>query len=43
MVIIIDPKEATTIQQFLQQQGETVYQIGTVQARQGNEHQTRIN
>lgn len=43
MVIIIDPKEATTIQQFLQQQGETVYQIGTVQIRQGNEHQTRIN
>ena len=43
MVIIVDAKEATTIQQFLQQQGETVYQIGTVQARQGNEHQTRIN
>lgn len=43
MVIIVDAKEATTIQQFLQQQGETVYQIGTVQARQGNEHQTQIN
>lgn len=43
MVIIVDAKESTTIQQFLQQQGETVYQIGTVQARQGNEHQTRIN
>lgn len=43
MVIIVDAKEATTIQHFLQQQGETVYQIGTVQARQGNEHQTRIN
>lgn len=43
MVIIVDAKEATTIQQFLQQQGEAVYQIGTVQARQGNEHQTRIN
>ena len=43
MVIIVDAKEATTIQQFLQQQGETVYQIGTVQARQGNEHQARIN
>ena len=43
MVIIVDAKEATTIQQFLQQQGETVYQIGTVQTRQGNEHQTRIN
>ena len=43
MVIIVDAKEATTIQQFLQQQGETVYKIGTVQARQGNEHQTRIN
>ena len=43
MVIIVDAKEATTIQHFLQQQGETVYQIGTVQARQGNEHQTQIN
>lgn len=43
MVIMVDAKEATTIQQFLQQQGETVYQIGTVQARQGNEHQTQIN
>ena len=43
MVIIVDAKEATTIQHFLQKQGETVYQIGTVQARQGNEHQTRIN
>lgn len=43
LVIIVDAKEATTIQHFLQQQGETVYQIGTVQARQGNEHQTRIN
>lgn len=43
MVIIVDAKEATTIEQFLQQQGETVYQIGTVQTRQGNEHQTRIN
>ena len=43
MVIIVDAKEATTIQQFLQQQGETVYQIGTVQTRQDNEHQTRIN
>lgn len=43
MVIIVDAKEATTIQHFLQQQGETVYQIGTVQTRQGNEHQTRIN
>lgn len=43
MVIIVDAKEATTIQQFLQQQGETVYQIGTVHARQGNKHQTRIN
>ena len=43
MVIIVDAKEASTIQQFLQQQGETVYQIGTVQTRKGNEHQTRIN
>nr|WP_303803201.1 phosphoribosylformylglycinamidine cyclo-ligase [Snodgrassella alvi] len=43
MVIIVDAKEATTIQHFLQQKGETVYQIGTVQTRQDNEHQTRIN
>ena len=43
MVIIVDAKEATIIQHFLQKQGETVYQIGTVQTRQGNEHQARIN
>ncbi|KES12426.1 hypothetical protein SASC598O11_002430, partial [Snodgrassella alvi SCGC AB-598-O11] len=27
----------------LQQQGETIYQIGRIRTREGGEHQTQIN
>lgn len=43
MVIIVDATEAEAIKQFLQQQGETVYQLGYIRTRQGDEHQTQIN
>ena len=43
MVLVVSPEDADVIQKFLQQQGETVYQIGRIRSRQGNEHQTQIN
>lgn len=43
MVIIVDATETEAIKQFLQQQGETVYQLGYIRPRQGDEHQTQIN
>jgi phosphoribosylformylglycinamidine cyclo-ligase len=42
MVMIVDAADAVAVQHFLQQQGETVYQIGTIRTRQGDEHQTQI-
>ena len=43
MVLVVSAEDADVIQKFLQQQGETVYQIGRIRSRQGNEHQTQIN
>ncbi|MBI0067075.1 MULTISPECIES: phosphoribosylformylglycinamidine cyclo-ligase [unclassified Snodgrassella] len=43
MVLVVNAEDADAIQKFLQQQGETVYQIGRIRSRQGNEHQTQIN
>ena len=43
MVLVVSPEDADVIQKFLQQQGETVYQIGRIRTRQGDEHQTQIN
>lgn len=43
MVIIVNATETEAIKQFLQQQGETVYQLGYIRPRQGDEHQTQIN
>lgn len=43
MVLVVSPEDADVIQKFLQQQGETVYQIGRIRSRQGGEHQTQIN
>ena len=43
MVLVVSAENADVIQKFLQQQGETVYQIGRIRSRQGNEHQTQIN
>ena len=43
MVLVVNTEDADAIQKFLQQQGETVYQIGRIRSRQGDEHQTQIN
>lgn len=43
MVLVVNAEDADAIQKFLQQQGETVYQIGRIRSRQGDEHQTQIN
>ena len=43
MVLVVNEEDADAIQKFLQQQGETVYQIGRIRTRQGDEHQTQIN
>ena len=43
MVLVVNAEDADAIQKFLQQQGETVYQIGRIRSRQGGEHQTQIN
>ncbi|MBI0097468.1 MULTISPECIES: phosphoribosylformylglycinamidine cyclo-ligase [Snodgrassella] len=43
MVLVVSAEDADAIQKFLQQQGETVYQIGRIRSRQGDEHQTQIN
>ncbi|MCO6504528.1 MAG: phosphoribosylformylglycinamidine cyclo-ligase [Snodgrassella sp.] len=43
MVLIVEANEAKAVQQFLQQEGESVYQLGHIRPRQGAEHQTQIN
>lgn len=43
MVLVVKAEDADAIQKFLQQQGETVYQIGRIRSRQGEEHQTQVN
>lgn len=43
MVLVVNAEDADAIQKFLQQQGETVYQIGRIRSRQSDEHQTQIN
>lgn len=43
MVLVVSAEDADVIQKFLQQQGETVYQIGCIRTRQSDEHQTQIN
>ena len=43
MVLVVNAEDADAIQKFLRQQGETVYQIGRICSRQGNEYQTQIN
>lgn len=43
MVLVVNSGDADAIQKFLQQQGETVYQIGRIRSRQSDEHQTQIN
>lgn len=43
MVLVVNAEDADAIQKFLQQQGETIYQIGRIRSRQSDEHQTQIN
>ena len=42
MVVIVAKEDAEAIQQFLTQQGETVYQLGEIRTRNGEEHQTQV-
>lgn len=43
MVLVVNAADAAAVQQFLQQQGETVYEIGVIRSRQSDEHQTQIS
>ena len=43
MVLVVIAEDTDAIQKFLQQQGETVYQIGRIRSRHGDEHPTQIN
>lgn len=42
MVVIIAANEAAALTQHLQNAGETVFTLGKIRARQGDEHQTQI-
>ncbi|QEY26853.1 phosphoribosylformylglycinamidine cyclo-ligase [Neisseria zalophi] len=42
MAVIVAKEEADALQQFLAQQGETVYRLGVIRERQGDEHQTQV-
>ena len=42
MVVIVSPENAAKAEQFLTQQGETVYRLGTIRERVNNEHQTQV-
>lgn len=43
MVLVVNAADAAAVQQFLQQQGETVYEIGVIRSRQSDEHQAQIS
>lgn len=42
MVVIVSTENAAKAEQFLTQQGETVYRLGTIRERVNNEHQTQV-
>ncbi|WP_024301527.1 phosphoribosylformylglycinamidine cyclo-ligase [Pseudogulbenkiania sp. MAI-1] len=42
MVVIVDAADADKAAAFLTEQGETVYRIGEIRARNGDEHQTQV-
>ncbi|MDO4906579.1 phosphoribosylformylglycinamidine cyclo-ligase [Neisseria sp.] len=42
MVVITAAEDADAVQAFLAGQGETVYRLGSIRERSGNEHQTQI-
>jgi phosphoribosylformylglycinamidine cyclo-ligase len=43
MVVVVDRAAAEAAAAFLAGQGETVYRLGEIQARQGDQHQTQIH
>ena len=42
MVVIVAQEDADAIQAFLADQGETVYRLGNIRSRNGDEHQTQV-
>ena len=42
MVIVVAPADAATARDALVRSGETVFEIGTIRARRGTEHQTHV-
>ena len=42
MVVIVAKQDADAVQTFLSEQGETVYRLGEIRAREGDEHQTQV-
>jgi phosphoribosylformylglycinamidine cyclo-ligase len=42
MVVVVDAADADAAAKFLAAQGETVYRLGAIAARQADEHQTII-
>jgi phosphoribosylformylglycinamidine cyclo-ligase len=42
MVLIVAQEDAAAIHDFLANEGETVYRLGTIRERQGTEHQTQV-
>ena len=42
MVVIVAKEDADAVQAFLAEQGETVYRLGHIRSRTGNEHQTQV-
>ena len=42
MVVIVASEDADAVQQFLAEQGETVYRLGVIRERVGDEHQTQV-
>ena len=42
MVVIVAKEDADAVQAFLAEQGETVYRLGDIRSRSGNEHQTQV-
>jgi len=42
MVVVIAEEDADAVQAFLTEQGETVYRLGVIRERSGNEHQTQV-
>ena len=42
MIVVVAPEAADALAAFLSDQGETVYRLGEIRERQGDEHQTQI-